>query len=128
MGHSLGAAFHVPHGRAVGLFLPYSIEFAARVAPERFADLARVLGFTRAEGEEAARALADRVRSLARETGSPIRAAELGIQRGAYEAQVETLVDNAFNDTQMVTAARSPSYEELGQLFFCAYDGYKVDF
>jgi alcohol dehydrogenase class IV len=128
MGHALGAAFHVPHGRAVGLFLPCTIEFAAREASERFADLARLLGFTRAEGEEAARALADRLRSLAREIGSPTRVAALGIQRGDYEAQVETLVDNAFNDTQMVTAARAPSYDELGELFLCAYDGEEVDF
>jgi alcohol dehydrogenase class IV len=128
MGHALGAAFHVPHGRAVGLFLPCTIEFAAREAAGRFADLARLLGPTQAEGEEAARKLAEQVRGLAREIGSPTRVAALGIQRGAYEAQVETLIDNAFNDTQMVTAVRAPSYDELGQLFLCAYDGEEVDF
>jgi len=26
-GHALGALFHVPHGRTVALFLPYTIEF-----------------------------------------------------------------------------------------------------
>ncbi|MGD2178776.1 MAG: iron-containing alcohol dehydrogenase [Anaerolineae bacterium] len=128
MGHALGAAFHVPHGRAVGLFLPCTIEFAAGEAAERFADLARLLGFTQAEDEEAARTLAERIRGLAREMGSPTRVAELGIERGAFEAHVETLIDNAFNDTQMVTAARTPSYDELRQLFFCAYDGDEVDF
>ena len=30
MGHVLGATFHVPHGRAVSLCLPYTLEFAAR--------------------------------------------------------------------------------------------------
>ena len=29
MGHALGGVFHVPHGRAVSLFLPYVIEFCA---------------------------------------------------------------------------------------------------
>jgi len=29
MGHVLGSVFHIPHGRAVGLCLPYTIEFAA---------------------------------------------------------------------------------------------------
>ena len=128
MGHALGAAFHVPHGRAVGLFLPSTIEFAAREAPERFADLARLLGFTRAEGEQAARVLSERVRSLARAIDSPTSVGELGIERGTYEAQVESLMDNAFNDTQMVTAARSPSYDELRQLFIWAYGGDEVDF
>jgi alcohol dehydrogenase class IV len=128
MGHALGAAFHVPHGRAVGLFLPSTIEFAAREGPERFADLAQLLGVTQAEGEQAARILSQRVRSLARAIDSPTSVGELGIERGTYEAQVESLMDNAFNDTQMVTAARSPSYDELRQLFLCAYDGDHVDF
>ena len=26
-GHALGGIFHVPHGRAVGLFLPYTMEY-----------------------------------------------------------------------------------------------------
>jgi alcohol dehydrogenase class IV len=128
MGHALGAAFHVPHGRAVGLFLPCTIEFAAREAPERFADLAQLLGFTQSKGEEAARTLAERVRSLAYEIGIPGGVAELGIERQAYEGQVETLVDHAFNDTQMITAARPPSFDELHQLFVCSYAGDVVDF
>jgi alcohol dehydrogenase class IV len=128
MGHTLGATYHVPHGRAVGLFLPCTIEFAAGEAPERFADLSRLLGFTQARGEEAARALAARVRSLAREIGCPSSVAELGIDRQAYEGHVEKLIDDAFNDTQMITAARSPSYDELRQLFVCAYAGDVVDF
>ncbi|MGD8244082.1 MAG: iron-containing alcohol dehydrogenase, partial [Anaerolineae bacterium] len=128
MGHALGAAFGVPHGRAVGLFLPCTIEFAACQAAERFAELARMLGFTRGKGGEAARMLAGRVRGLAREIGSPGAVSELGIARQSYEAQVETLMDNAFNDTQMVTAVRSPSYDELRKLFVHAYDGTEVGF
>ena len=138
MGHVLGAIFHLPHGRAVGLFLPYTIEFAAPEAPERFAELAALLGFTQAEGtgrgrpsvakEEAARALAERIRDLCREVGNPTSVAEAGVERVAYEAQLDKLVDDAFNDTQIITVARSPSYDELRQLFLYAYDGRPVDF
>ncbi len=128
MGHALGATFHLPHGRAVGLCLPYTIEFAAREAPERFADLAALLGFTDAGGEEAARLLADHIRALIREIGNPTGVAEFGLERQAYQAQVEKMVDDAFNDTQMITAARSPSYDELRRLFLYAYEGQPVDF
>ena len=41
---------------------------------------------------------------------------------------METFVDYAFNDTQMLTAARSPSDEELRRLFTYAYEGKPVDF
>lgn len=128
LGHALGAVFHVPHGRAVGLFLPYTVEFAAREAPERFAELESLLGCRPAEGEAGARALAARIRELSRCLGNPLSVAEVGIERAAYEAQIDKLVDDAFNDTQMVSAVRAPSYEELQQLFLYAYDGREVDF
>ncbi len=128
MGHSLGALFHVPHGRAVGLFLPYTIEFAAHTSPERFAELARLLGCTDAAGHEGAKALATRIRALCREIGNPTSVAEAGVERGAYEAHLEALVDNAFNDTTMVAACRMPSYEEMERLFRYAYEGKLIDF
>jgi hypothetical protein len=52
----------------------------------------------------------------------------MGIERKAYEAQLEKMVDDAFNDTQIITAVRAPSYEELSKLFLYAYDGRSVDF
>ena len=128
MGHALGGAFHVPHGRAVSLFLPYTIEFAAVEAPDRYADLAVFIGCSNEGGEKAARALAESIRQLCRQINSPTSVAETGIERGEYKAQLDKLVDDAFNDTQMLTTVRSPSYEELQQLFLYAYDGRSVDF
>ncbi len=128
MGHALGSVFHLPHGRAVSLFLPYTIDFAAREAPERFADLAGRLGLTDAGGEKGTRLLANHIRALIREVGNPTGVAELGIERQAYQARVEKMMEDAFNDTQMITAARSPSYEELRRLFSYAYEGRVVDF
>ncbi|HDQ73824.1 MAG TPA: iron-containing alcohol dehydrogenase [Chloroflexi bacterium] len=131
MGHTLGAVFHAPHGRAVGLFLPYTIEFMAREAPDRFAELAAVIDCPPAgarEAEQAARMLARRIRELCREIGSPTSVRDLGIERADYETQLEKLVEDAFNDTQILTAVRSPSDEELHRLFRYAYDGKPVDF
>jgi len=128
MGHALGALFHVPHGRAVGIFLPYTIEFAARTSPDRFAELAVFLGCSAAGGEEGARALAGAVRDLGRRIAFPQSLAEASLERAPYEAALERLVENAFNDTQIVTAVRSPSYEELRELFLYAYAGRPVDF
>jgi len=128
MGHALGAVFHIPHGRAVGIFLPYTIEFFAREAPERFAELAALAGISDAGGEAAARALAEHIRDLCREIGNPVSVAGAGVERAAYEAQLDKLIDDAFNDTQILTAARSPSYDELRQLFVYAYEGQRVDF
>jgi hypothetical protein len=37
-------------------------------------------------------------------------------------------MERAFNDASMMTAARSPDYEELQRLFEYAYDGKVIDF
>lgn len=128
MGHALGAGFHVPHGRAVGLCLPYTIEFAAQDAAERCAELASRLGLDDGEGREAGLALAATVRRLADEVGSPTSVAQLGVDRQLFETRLEKLIDDAFSDTQMVTAPRSPSYQDLRRLFLCTYTGDAVDF
>jgi len=128
MGHTLGALFHIPHGRAVGIFLPYTIEFAALEAPERFAELAAMVGCSNQGGERGARALARCIRDLCREIGNPNSVAEAGVDRAAYEAHLDKLIDDAFNDTQIITAVRAPSYDELRQLFLYAYKGRPVDF
>jgi alcohol dehydrogenase class IV len=128
MGHVVGAMFHVPHGRSVALFLPCTIEFVAHEEPERYAELAAFAGCSREGGESAARALAASIRDLCRDVGIPASVGEAGIDRDSYEARLETLVELAFNDTQMLTAARSPSDEELRRLFLYAYEGKPVDF
>jgi alcohol dehydrogenase class IV len=128
MGHALGAIFHIPHGSAVGLFLPYTIEFIAPEAPERFAALARASRCSQAEGKEGAFSLATAIRELAAQIGSPTSIAQLGISRQDYQAQLDELVDKAFNDASILTAGRSPSFDELAQLFLYAYDGKVVDF
>lgn len=128
MGHVLGATFHLPHGRAVALCLPYTIEFSARTDPKRFADLAAFLGVCESDPQAAAQGFAARIRGLCRQVGAPTSLAEAGVQWEDFEAQFEKLVDDAFNDTQMLTAVRSPSYEELEQLFRCVYEGKRVDY
>lgn len=128
MGHSLGGAFHIPHGRAVALFLPYTIEFFSSQAPERFSELATAAGLANAGGEQGAREFAVHIRALCHDIGNPTAVAETGIDRKVYEEQLDKLADNAMNDTQMVTAVRSPSLEETRKLLLYAYDGRTVDF
>lgn len=128
MGHAVGACLHIPHGRAVAICLPYTIEYAAGERPERCADLAQRLGFSREDGESAARELARQVRGLVRRVGNPTSIAELGLDRNAYGALLDRLVDDAFSDTQIITAPRPPSYEDLREVFLCAYSGEPIHF
>ena len=128
MGHAIGTAFHLPHGRAVGLCLPYTLEFVGRVAPGRLGLLAQRVGVTSKEGAVGARVLSEAVRKLINEIGNPASLRDAGITGDSFEAELEKLVATAENDTQIITAARTPSSAELRDLFVCAFEGRAVEF
>lgn len=128
MGHSLGAVFHIPHGRAVGLFLPYTIEFVGEAMAERYVDIVRFLGIDAASPQEPARLLADRIRDLARSIGQPLSLEETGIHTEQLAAMLPKLVENAESDATLVLNARIPDSTELARLYRYAFEGKPIDF
>jgi alcohol dehydrogenase class IV len=126
MGHPLSPLFGIPHGRAVGLFLPYTIEFTAQEAPGRYAEIARFLELDAASDAEGATRLVEAVRDLARRINQPASVKELGISREDFEAALQKMIEDGENDT--VTSARIPDRDELARLFRYAYEGRSVDF
>ena len=128
MGHSLGGVFHVPHGRAVGLFLPYTIEFVVRGGGTRYAEIARFLGLAAESEEEGAASLASAIRGLLERLGQPTTVGELGISPDEFERELPKLVENAENDSCTVTSTRFPGTEEFERLYRYAYEGRVVDF
>lgn len=130
LGHALGAVFHVPHGRAVALFLPYTIEYCANL-PEsgnRYEELAHFLGFPAENEREAAFVLAAKIRDLERQINQPLCIAELGIEKSALDNEIEQLIENALNDTQTIMSTRIPDENDLRLLFQYAYAGKNIDF
>ncbi len=82
LGHSLGAAFKIPHGRAVTLFLPYVMEFNANAGLGRYADIARFVAAGKSVSEqEASCALIAEVRTLQSSGGAALLSGRFGHQR-----------------------------------------------
>lgn len=128
MGHSLGAAFHVPHGRAVSLFLPYTMEFAANAGCYRYADLAHFIGIEFRDPREGTSKLIQAVRDLETRLESNTDVASLGISRDDFTGAMGLLLTNAENDNQIVPSPRQPNRGELEKLFWYAYEGKPIDF
>lgn len=126
LGHPLGAVFHIPHGRAVGLFLPYTIEFTVRAEETRYAEIAHLLGWEATCEKEGARNLVRGIRELAKRIEEPLSIQELGIDRQKYEASLLKMIETGENDT--VSSQRIPDREEMRNLFLCAYEGKEIDF
>jgi len=128
MGHALGALFRVPHGRAVALFLPYTIEFNVNGGGSRYADLAQALGLPAGDERIGAANLVNVIRDLARTLQQPLTLRELGQEEAAFEQALPELVARAEMDTQIATNLRIPDSDELRRLFEYAYSGRSVDF
>ncbi len=131
MGHALGGIFHTPHGRAVALFLPYSIEFIARgptMIPTRYGEIAHFLGLLAETEERGAASLVAAIRDLMRQVEQPLTLQELGVGREELEANMETLATNAELDVYTITSLRVPTHDEIIRLYHCAYEGQSMDF
>jgi alcohol dehydrogenase class IV len=128
MGHALGAIFHTPHGQAVGLFLPYTIQFSAKRDGSRYAEIARFLGHPAQDEPSGAANLVAAIADLQQELGQPRCIRDLGIDHDSFEAAIPSLIANAESDTALVMSTRIPGSDELARLFRCAYQGQTVDF
>lgn len=128
MGHALGGVFHTPHGRAVGLFLPYTIEYTANAGAGRYADIAHLLHLPAQDEATAAASLVAAVRELQQEINQPASLRALGITPEAFEEAIPHLIANTESDTQLVMSPRVPDSRELERLLRYAYEGRPVDF
>ena len=128
LGHALGVLFHVSHGRAVALFLPYTIEFTANAGDSRYADIARTLGLRADDELIGAASLVAVVRDLERQLHQPLTIREAGIDQADLEQALPELVMRAETDTQIATSQRIPDSGELRRLFEYAWAGSTVDF
>ena len=127
-GHSLGALFHIPHGRAVGLFLPYTIEFIGEAREELWAEIAYAIKLEIPKGEKAATILAQAIRGLARGINQPLSIKETGISLDSFNKAMEKLIDNVMADGTLIVSARIPNVAETEKFFGYVYEGKSIDF
>ncbi|MGD8794454.1 MAG: iron-containing alcohol dehydrogenase, partial [Anaerolineae bacterium] len=107
---------------------PFTIEFTVRgYLPTRYAEIARFLDLPAGDEPQAAASLAAAIRDLAGRIGQPTSLRGAGISPEQFEANLEPLIDKAFNDSAMTVTARFPEEEELEQVLRCLYDGRSVD-
>lgn len=137
MAHKLGGEFHIAHGTANAILLPYVIEYngqiptkfpafpkyAKYIADKKYAKLARILGLPASTTEEAVKSLANEVRRLNKAVGLPASIAESGIKEKEFLAKVPALADRAFEDQCTTANPRYPLVCEIEELYKKAYYG-----
>lgn len=128
MGHSFGALFHIPHGRAVGVFHPYTIQYNAKEVMEEYAKIAKAIGIEAKTDEEAVEKLVEAVKSLMEEVNEPVSVKDMGISWEDYEKNLDSLAKGARQSGATFVNPRVPEEEDYRRLFIYAFNGEKVDF
>jgi alcohol dehydrogenase class IV len=131
LGHALGALFHVPHGRTVGMFLPYTMEYLLNGSEEttrKYAEISRFCLGASGNDKACAKALIAAVRKLAKTLAQPLSVKDCSIDKGKYDKAIPDLVDRALNETMTITVTRIPESEDLAKMFAYVYDGKPIDF
>lgn len=139
LAHQLGAVFHIPHGLANALMIPYVILYNATDAPFkqatfsqykypnttwRYARIATYLGLEGENGLEKVEKLVLAIEDLKSRLHIPSSIKEVISETEAeFYAKVDLLADNAFDDQCTGSNPRYPLIDDLKDLLIQAYHG-----
>ncbi|MBQ1305298.1 MAG: iron-containing alcohol dehydrogenase [Erysipelotrichales bacterium] len=118
MSRPIGALFHVPHGLSNAMLLEVCMNFAVDGAYDRFADIARYLGFASAkdEDEKAARIFLEKLSGLLRNLHVPTMS-EYGIDKDAYFAVIEKMAHDAYASGSPSNTIKEVTVEDMIRLY-----------
>ncbi|SEK96287.1 bifunctional acetaldehyde-CoA/alcohol dehydrogenase [Streptacidiphilus jiangxiensis] len=137
MAHTLGNTFHVAHGRTNALLLPHVIRHNGTVthkatpwpkaetyrAPERLAEIARMLGLPASTTAEGVESYARAVEELRDRCGIPRSFQAEGVDEQAFLAALPQQALNAYADQCAPANPRMPMIDDMKRLMTRAYYG-----
>ncbi len=137
MAHKLGGDYHIPHGRANAILLPYVVEYNAQkptkfatfpkyekfIADEKYAKIAHYIGKGGKTVEESVKNLVQAIRDLEREVNAPVSIQECGIDEKLFFDNLQRLSENAHEDQCTTANPRYPLISEISELYTKAYYG-----
>lgn len=129
MAHTLGAHFHIPHGRANGILLPYVMAFNAgcldklTAAARRYAVIARLVKIDGSSIRQSAFSVVRSTKQMIRRLGIPESIKAAGIEKEDFERALDEMAEAAYQDSCTRTNPRACSKDEIRELFMRAYTG-----
>ena len=138
MAHKLGAAFNLPHGIANALLLNQVIKFNATDCPEkqaafpqyrypnakeRYGQIANELRLGGTTDDERVARLLEAITQLKKEVNIPLSIKDAGVAEEEFNAKLDTLVEQAFDDQCTGANPVYPLMKEIRQIYIDAYHG-----
>ena len=128
MAHKVGAVFHIPHGCANAIFLPYVIKYNRKVCEDRYADIARMLKLEGETDSELTDSLINLINEFNSELNIPHSMKEYGIDESEFKSNVKFIAHNAIQDACTGSSPREIDDITMEKLFECTYYGTNVNF
>lgn len=145
LAHTLGGTFHMAHGLANALMLPYVIEYNATDDPTkqgmlpqykypwvkgryaRLADMLHLADDIQGDGpdernQKTARLVAA-IESLKKDVGIPSSLREAGVPEAIFLEKLDQMAEQAFDDQCTVSNPRYPLIQELKDIYCKAFYG-----
>ncbi|RZU23742.1 bifunctional acetaldehyde-CoA/alcohol dehydrogenase [Streptomyces sp. BK239] len=137
MSHTLGATFHIAHGRTNAVLLPHVIRYNGTVpnkltgwpkyehyrAPERFQDIARTLGLPATTAAEGMESLATAVERLRDTVGIEPSFQALDVDERRFLEALPQQALNAYEDQCAPANPRMPMLDDMEEIMRAAYYG-----
>jgi acetaldehyde dehydrogenase / alcohol dehydrogenase len=140
MAHVIGSTYHLPHGRTNATLLPLVIRYNGRVptkltswpkyehyiAPERFQQIAAMLGLPAATPAEGVESYALAIESLRAKVGIPSSFQAQGVDEAEFLRRLEEVAYGAYEDQCAPANPRMPMIADMKELMTAAYYGASV--
>lgn len=137
LAHKLGGEYHIPHGRANALLLPWVIEYNAQKptkfatwpkythfqADQRYADIAKTIGLKADTTEEGVKNLIKAIRELNEYLNIPKTIKECGVDEKVFMDGLNVLAEKAHEDQCTPANPRYPLVSELEEIYKKTYYG-----
>lgn len=127
MAHALGGRFHIPHGRANAVLLPYVVCYNSgcrqKLTPAavRYGEAAALLGIDSPDLRQSVLNIVRVIKRLSEQMGIPGDISGLGVSRREFAEALDELADAAVNDACTAANPIRCTKEDVRGLFLEAY-------
>ncbi len=128
LAHKTGAIFHIPHGCANAIYLPYVVRYNQKCCAERYADIAKFLGLKGSTTAELVDSYVELLENLNRKMEIPSTLKEYGVEESDFKSNLDRIANNAVEDACTGCNPRSTNAEDFKKLLTAIYYGQSVNF
>nr|WP_136518983.1 bifunctional acetaldehyde-CoA/alcohol dehydrogenase [Cellulomonas telluris] len=141
MAHVVGSTYHLVHGRTNATLLPHVVRYNGTVptkltswpkyeryvAPERFQQVAQMLGLPASTPEEGVESYARAVESLRAKVGIPASFQAQGVDEQEFLRRLDEVAMGAYEDQCAPANPRMPMIDDMKDLMTAAYYGTSLE-